>query len=762
MNTRDNKHDSTEINFEIDCSHALFKTIKEYGEKIINNSLTEKEKTELLKQTPNVLKNLFLYMSFFLPDDLLSILYRISNVKFDKTMQQQLMGVKSKVQDFDPSLTRYKFQNILSFLSEAYFALNNNYFKNLVNTYLESLISSKSTDEFSNVMSRARSDYIFANNEGYINQKELYGCSLEGKWVIRTPKGSSELGGYWSKILQGINSSRLYGAQVSPVSEQVDTQMLCVCTPNIKNIKEIKETYEYLTNDLQISKEVIVGYKTNYDTLSNGETYTSYEQVTNLYNNGIENINDYESKLKDILNQINIHQYELHWGGGIEINGKKYSHTAAKIKNLIEAALPPKNNQPITASKFYRLAETIEIELMGKTKTTTTQGGFSFIRNLGKRDETTVNLYNNILNVLGSVKCTNKDTNIEKAIVGLQKSHDQNLKDKIPHAEITINQHRKPLDHANESQYKQVKPTRKIDFNQLYKLHDIANFGNCYAYTVLFLTYVTIFQIKGERIDYSAFIKSLDSYDNKEKKAINDMQDLHPTNVGLLNHKLAMINENSNLCNSVAIREIGELINQARQNFYAPVFYFLGIDDEKQTIFLHPLSHEIGVYLPSPHELHVFDSNSGLYIFDLPQDINNVDMAEILIDIIFNKNKLFKLFCKPVSPSLKFQLDQSVLISTDRSGVKQYIKNVLQQFIDNPKLALQALPLKDATIYDESIRNFLHRHLFMLKQQHLQQPQQTSNQYSLTQSLLSFWQKPKEKQVVETGLIGRICKTGRF
>lgn len=102
------------------------------------------------------------------------------------------------------------------------------------------------------------------------------------------------------------------------------------------------------------------------------------------------------SILNFILQLIENHTYDLGFFGGIKHNGKSYSNSAYKIKEMIESTLKSTNNGlvPLTELSHKRLFKQIELELQDKCETTYSVLGFS------GRKQSTVDLYRQICDIV--------------------------------------------------------------------------------------------------------------------------------------------------------------------------------------------------------------------------------------------------------------------------------------------------------------------------------------------------------------------------
>ncbi|RMX21137.1 hypothetical protein EAS68_05375 [Legionella jordanis] len=96
----------------------------------------------------------------------------------------------------------------------------------------------------------------------------------------------------------------------------------------------------------------------------------------------------YEANLKQILNLLDSHDYELR-GGGVKIGNKSYSHSAYEIRNIVAKVL---DQGSISPKKYSDVVCDIEFILFNKDKATKGSHFFGW----GARAASTVKLYNEI------------------------------------------------------------------------------------------------------------------------------------------------------------------------------------------------------------------------------------------------------------------------------------------------------------------------------------------------------------------------------
>jgi hypothetical protein len=145
-------------------------------------------------------------------------------------------------------------------------------------------------------------------------------------------------------------------------------------------------------------------------------------------------------------------------------------------------------------------------------------------------------------------------------------------------------------------------------FNQMYKWNDIKVVGNCYAYTMLFFTYVYMHNLanKGLDVDYSAFIPVLNTFDPKKKHDVQSLQDkpeyciqdVCVDHMKLLNNEIAILSQNSGGYYQSDFDEVVDDIAQSLRHFDAKVFYHVAEWNQNKFMGIIPASHIVGFYIP--------------------------------------------------------------------------------------------------------------------------------------------------------------------
>ncbi|WP_419418576.1 hypothetical protein ACNVED_08400 [Legionella sp. D16C41] len=162
------------------------------------------------------------------------------------------------------------------------------------------------------------------------------------------------------------------------VANNIGTEFKKQCT--LKQEEYDKQPLSVYNNRASYNRDNwVVDRKKDYAVLQN--TATNEQQITNIY----------AANLNMILNMIESHNYDL----GRGISGKEgYSHSAFKIKNIIDKALDDvSKGKQISHNQYSRIVFDIEMELSGKLKETKGVTLFGW----GKRTATTVALYESIL-----------------------------------------------------------------------------------------------------------------------------------------------------------------------------------------------------------------------------------------------------------------------------------------------------------------------------------------------------------------------------
>jgi|SRR5579883_185884 len=151
------------------------------------------------------------------------------------------------------------------------------------------------------------------------------------------------------------------------------------------------------------------------------------------------------------------------------------------------------------------------------------------------------------------------------------------------------------------------KHTHVIKFNQMTKLSDLRYIGNCYAYVVLFVTYLLMFNLKNKnsatKIDYSALLEVLNSYDTHKKHLLNGMPSFYHRDYtidykAILDEEVAIFNQNSGDCEQTEyFSEFCQKLYENLENFGKPTFYFLHYFGKN--VLGMPVTHIVGIYVVS-------------------------------------------------------------------------------------------------------------------------------------------------------------------
>lgn len=105
----------------------------------------------------------------------------------------------------------------------------------------------------------------------------------------------------------------------------------------------------------------------------------------NSQNISLTNNKNFAPEIKEIIEKIKTHTYLCH-GGGTPFEGKTYSHSALVILNLLN----PHVNNHVSIETYKVIQQAVQKEL--EQKRVTTYGFFG----IGSRDQTTVDLYNDL------------------------------------------------------------------------------------------------------------------------------------------------------------------------------------------------------------------------------------------------------------------------------------------------------------------------------------------------------------------------------
>lgn len=234
-----------------------------------------------------------------------------------------------------------------------------------------------------------------------------------------------------------------------------------------------------------------------------------------------------------------------------------------------------------------------------------------------------------------------------------------------------------------------------VNFNQTYNYADLSAGGNCFAYAILFLTYIIAHRAlySNLSIDYSGLKKILREFPSKtELQGLQnhyftreyskcEHQILLTQNLkSVLDHEIALLNKNTKFESTQNLEEICQIFCKDIHSFVQPTFYLLRICDT-QTILGHELSHIVALYLASPKELHFFDANSGLHIINIASNVNEESLQKTLLELIFKKNFIMKWF-DTKSNTIEYDLTSSR--GADKLNVyQQHIKLAIRDHLIN-------------------------------------------------------------------------------
>lgn len=246
-----------------------------------------------------------------------------------------------------------------------------------------------------------------------------------------------------------------------------------------------------------------------------------------------------------------------------------------------------------------------------------------------------------------------------------------------------------------------------IKFNQIWHFDDVKVGGNCFCYTALFFTYISIFHLKNEPVEYFALLDVLNNIPIKEKRGIQLEQDRK-----VMDNEIAALNRNKEgfgLAKISGFKRHCQNIFDNLSAFENPSFYFFEYIDLKNTLLGSGISHSVGIYIFSKKQIHFFDSVSGLYILDLPDNYSNEHLYDDLIELIFKKNFLLKHFVDNQSQTLIFCNYESHFINEEKNR-NQEAKDFLCSFIFDPNV--------DASLTDfpKEIQNFLKLNMYVIQQ----------------------------------------------
>lgn len=253
-------------------------------------------------------------------------------------------------------------------------------------------------------------------------------------------------------------------------------------------------------------------------------------------------------------------------------------------------------------------------------------------------------------------------------------------------------------------------------FNQMLHFRDLKEGGNCAAYCLLVMSYISMFNVKYPKtaINYSRLNKALKNFPQSDKRTLNINQYKHYDIINLHEYKIKKVENLDNTVEFFKFLSIEILIDCTQ--FKSPLFYIITFVDEYKKIMGHVISHAVLLYISASHELHFFDSLSGLYILNLPKIISLDHLRDHLVNLIFKKNILMKIGCDLESKTLELNFWKSPY----QQSVKHALEQGLIKIINNPEtipdiegnahemlfLKINAFMLKIITIDSEAKPSF--------------------------------------------------------
>lgn len=242
------------------------------------------------------------------------------------------------------------------------------------------------------------------------------------------------------------------------------------------------------------------------------------------------------------------------------------------------------------------------------------------------------------------------------------------------------------------------------NFNQMFNMRDLMDGGNCAAYCLLVMSYISMFSVKYPKteINYSRLDKALKTFPQIDKHILNWNQVKHYNIINLIEYTIS--NETKPVDTLEFFKCLSIEIFKDCAKFSSPIFYLITFEDESQKIMGHIISHVVLLYIPSCSELHFFDSLSGIHIIHLPETVAIDNLHDILIDLIFKKNFLMKLGCNFESKTMELNFWKNA----NEPSINNALTEGLQKIIKNPN----KMPYITANVHE---RLFLKTNAFMLK-----------------------------------------------
>lgn len=163
---------------------------------------------------------------------------------------------------------------------------------------------------------------------------------------------------------------------------------------------------QFLSESIEILNETFYGNNERKYCLK----YKPHVNINNhIFSYPYQYTSPYFGIVASIWAMLENHNYELHSGFGIKIDGKKYSDGAAKVHTLLTEVLK-REKQMNFSSQYEELCQQVRNALTPKMQTTIGFYGF------GARDKTTVALYQRVMDSLESFNVENPHDDNENIV----------------------------------------------------------------------------------------------------------------------------------------------------------------------------------------------------------------------------------------------------------------------------------------------------------------------------------------------------------
>ncbi|MFC3909254.1 hypothetical protein ACFORL_09235 [Legionella dresdenensis] len=325
-------------------------------------------------------------------------LFNTLNQKGEEDLDEDLAYFTAQLRD------RLKpvWENSIYYQHSYYYSLENNQIKSYKNGGAVSVGSNAVKFDIHTLSSLKRERLVLVNAK---NDSE---AGQQAKWVLTFRRGDPAINTAWRACVDLIFGSKEVNQVIASIPEASDSvQTIEIYT--LRSIKDCSRVFRLLERDrLTSGPNVSVKFKT-VDNDIYDQRHGASDQVAVLPQQVI---------LLEVYTRLFEHNYILH-GGGVEVNNKLYSASAAAIVKKIEELLKDKvditQERALAAkqAKTTALLQFIEKELTAKTRPTRTWGAWFFP---GARDESTAALYQDILTM---IKGPNKTPESAPAPVGM-------------------------------------------------------------------------------------------------------------------------------------------------------------------------------------------------------------------------------------------------------------------------------------------------------------------------------------------------------